>query len=66
MNAATKKKIREALDSLNWNYGRGDVTHVDFTAMTFTRKPFQMQIEVRSFRIENNTVYALSHQKKIR
>lgn len=65
MSPATKKQIREALDSLNWNYGRGDVIHVDFTAMTFTRKPFQMRNEVRSFRFENNTVYALSHQKKI-
>lgn len=65
MSPATKKKIREALNSLNWNYGRGDVIHVDFAAMIFTRKPFQMQNEACSFRFENNTVFALGHQKMI-
>jgi len=63
MSPATKKKIREALNSLNWNYGRGDVIHVDYTANTFTRKPFQMRSEVRSFRFQNNTVHALGHKK---
>jgi hypothetical protein len=64
MSDATKKKIRETLDSLNWNYGRGDVIHVDFATSTFTRKPHQMRIEVRSFRFENNTLYAQATKSK--
>lgn len=60
-----KSQIVDALNSLNWNYGRGDIIAVNVAKRTFTRKPFQCRPEVRSFKIVGKSVHALGHQRKV-
>jgi hypothetical protein len=44
-----RSAINEVLERLNWHYGRGDITKVDFAAQTVTRRPFGCKDEVRRF-----------------
>ncbi len=65
MTKIIKDKIKDALTSLNNNYGKGDIIKIDFENMTFVIKPYRLNEEVRKFSYKNNTVYALRHQRKI-
>lgn len=60
-----KADIVAALNSLNWNYGRGDVVSVNVRRGVFVRKPFQCRPETRTFRVVGKTVFALGHQKSV-
>jgi hypothetical protein len=60
-----KSEVVDALKSLNWNYGRGDVVSVNVARGTFVRKPFQCRPETRTFKVRGRTVFALRHQKTV-
>lgn len=61
--------IFQAIDQLNWNYGKGDVIEVDYTGSTFVQQPYGMRKERKKFTAvetaDQTTVYALGHQKTI-
>lgn len=60
-----KSQVVDALNSLNWNYGRGDVVNVNVARGVFVRKPFQCRPETRTFKVVGKTVFALGHQKSV-
>lgn len=64
MRTITKEQIEAALDSLNAQYGRGDVVHVQHFAKKVRIKK-QYGTEVVPFRIERRTVFFRGHQKTI-
>lgn len=64
--------LMDAIERLNWNYGRGEVVSVTWEGRdpancegTFTRKPFSCEPETRRFRAVDGTVYALGHQRRM-
>lgn len=61
-------EILDAVESLNSSYGKGEVVNLSFDSLehgTFTIRPFQCVEEKRKWRIKNNTLFALRHQKKL-
>lgn len=67
-----QRAIWEALCVLNWNYGKGDVIEVDFTASTVTigirYVPARMTKTKHKFRFDSScgTVHFSSHQRRIK
>lgn len=62
------ERVTEGLQALNSHYGVGDVRNVRMWLdgrVTFEQHPFQMKPRTRKARVEENTLYALGHQRSI-
>lgn len=57
------------LSSINWNYGRGEITSITFNAGTMRSGHFHVKMQFGtakySWRIVGKSVYAHGHQRRI-
>jgi hypothetical protein len=60
-----KRELRDMLNHLNWNWGRGEIIAIDEQTQTVTRR-MQYGEDKRKYRVDGNTVYFCGHKLTMR